>query len=85
MKKLFEDVSVVGLNAVTYAIPFAELEQVLKIISLALSIITSVILIVIAFVKWWKKAFADGKITKEELDELEDILKDKKENENKEE
>ena len=33
MKKLFEDVSVIGLNAVTYAIPFAELEQVLKIIS----------------------------------------------------
>lgn len=79
MKKVVEEISAFGVNVATYAIPFAEIEQVLKIISLTLSIIVSITLIVLSVVKWWKKASEDGKITKEEIQEGIDILKQGKE------
>lgn len=64
----------VAFNAVTYAITFADLEQVLKVVSLVLSIITSIIILISTIVRWWKKATADGKITKDEIKEGVDII-----------
>lgn len=50
--------------------------EVLQIISLVLTIIGSIITIVMAIMNWWKKAKADGKITKEEIQEGIDIIQD---------
>lgn len=64
----------VAFNAVTYAITFADLEQVLKVVSLVLSIITSIIILISTIIRWWKKAMADGKIEKDEINEGIDII-----------
>lgn len=66
----------VMFNVATYAITFANLEQVLKIVSLILSIITSIAILVAKIRSWWKKAKADGKITKDEIKEGIDIVTD---------
>ena len=50
--------------------------EMLQIISLVLTIIGSIITIVMAIMNWWKKAKADGKITKEEIQEGIDIIQD---------
>lgn len=50
--------------------------EVLQIISLVLTIIGSLITIIMAVTNWWKKANADGKITKEEIQEGIDIIQD---------
>ena len=51
-------------------------KEVLSIISIILTIIGSLITISMAIISWWKKASADGKIDKEEVEELVDIVKD---------
>lgn len=50
--------------------------EVLQIISLVLTIIGSLITITMAVINWWKKASADGRITKEELEEGANIAKE---------
>ncbi|MBR3917174.1 MAG: hypothetical protein IKJ59_00355 [Clostridia bacterium] len=50
--------------------------EVLQIISLVLTILGSVITISMAVWNWWKKANADGKIDKEEVDEVIKIIGD---------
>ena len=50
--------------------------QVLSTISLILTIIGSLITIIMAIAAWWNKAKKDGKIDKEEVDEVIDIIKD---------
>ena len=47
------------------------------LISWVLSIIAAVVTIAFTIWVWYKKAKADGKITKDEVDELVDQLKDK--------
>ena len=70
-------------NGLMYVFTAVQTKEVFQIISLALSILISIIIIVSKIVNWFKKAKADGKITKEELEELaqdlsEDIDKIKK-------
>ena len=56
---------------------FANLTQWLTIISTIITILGGIItLIVIPIVSWYKKAKADGKITKEEIKEGANIIKD---------
>ena len=54
------------------------LEQVQQIISIISTCIGAIIVlvsgIIIPFVKWYKKAKADGKITKEEIEEGKEII-----------
>lgn len=47
------------------------------LISWILSIVTAVITIAFTIWSWYRKASKDGKITKDEIDELVDNLKDK--------
>lgn len=61
-------------NAATYGVAFADFEQVLKIVSLILSIITSIVILVAKIIQWWKKASKDGKIDKDEINEGIDII-----------
>ena len=67
-----------ALSVVGVALTPQELESVEHITAIICMIvgllITIVCSIVIPFIKWWKKAKADGKITEEEVDELMDEL-----------
>ena len=56
------------VGALAFAI--AQQEQVLKYIQLSLGILATILSIAFTFWKWWKKASEDGKITKDEVDEL---------------
>ena len=54
-----------------------DVNQVLSIISTVITIVGGILtLIVIPLITWWKKAKEDGKITKEEIDEAAQIIKD---------
>ena len=49
-------------------------DTTLQIISLVLTIVATVFSIAFTIYKWYKSAKADGKITKDEIDELMDEL-----------
>lgn len=60
--------------------------EVFQYISLALTILSTLVAIAFTIYKWWKKANEDGKITPEEIDELGKDIKDSLEKgENKDE
>ena len=63
-------------NAVMYALTFIQTKEVFEIISLILSILISIVILITNVIVWFKKANADGKITKEETEELVEIVKD---------
>lgn len=69
-----DDILTVGGNLFGYVLSAVQTNEILQIISFALSIATSAIIIFFKLWAWWKKAKADGKITKEEIDELHDII-----------
>lgn len=50
--------------------------EVLQTISIVLTIIGTLITIAMAIMNWWRNANKDGKITKEEIQEGVDIIKD---------
>lgn len=54
--------------------------EVLQTISLVITILGGIITIVFALVGWWQRAKKDGKIDKEEVKELIDIVQDGTEN-----
>ncbi|MBO7731120.1 MAG: hypothetical protein J6S67_01155 [Methanobrevibacter sp.] len=58
-------------------------EQVLQYVSLALTILSTGVAIAFTVWKWWKNASADGKITKDEVDNLIDDVKDVVDNKKK--
>ena len=64
----------VMFNVATYGVALANFEQFLKITSLILSIITSIVILVAKIIQWWKKASKDGKIDKDEIKEGIDII-----------
>lgn len=51
-----------------------QMDEVLRYISLAITIIGGIITLVSQIVIWWKKAKSDGKITKEEINEGIEII-----------
>ena len=65
IQHLLEDVG----NGIMYLCSWAQVEQVLRIASFALSITISILIIISRVYDWWKKAKADGKITKDEINE----------------
>lgn len=65
------------LDAVAISLGLAQGEDLLKYIQLGLGILATILSIAFSIWKWWKKASADGKITKDEINELSDDLKDK--------
>ena len=50
--------------------------ELLQTISLILTILGTIITISMALVNWWKNAKKDGKITKDEIKDAVDIIKD---------
>ena len=74
IKRMLEDIgggTLWVLTAVTWA---ENVKVICQIISLVLSIVISLLIIGAKVIGWWKKAKADGKITKDEIDELGHIM-----------
>ena len=65
-----KDLASIAGNGLQYLITWAQVEDIARIIGLVLSIMISVLIIIDKVITWWKKANADGKITKDEIDEL---------------
>lgn len=65
-----------AFNGCQYLATALQTDKIFQIIQLALSILTTLILCVLKIISWAKKAKADGKIDKEEIDEAIDIIKD---------
>ena len=63
-------------NGLMYVFTVVQTKEIFQIISLCLSILISLIIIVSKVVEWFKKAKEDGKITKEELNELTNNVKE---------
>ena len=64
-----------SLSASSLALSSAELDHIVSIVCAITGIaITVITCILIPFIKWLKKAKADGKITKEELEEGKEII-----------
>ena len=69
----------IGGNGLTYVLTALQSNEVFQIVELSFSIVLTAILIFYRVWKWWKEAKADGKITKEEIDELGKIIEEGKE------
>lgn len=64
-------------DAVAIGLGLSQGQELLSYIQLGLGILATIASIAFTVWKWWKKASADGKITKDEIKELSDELKDK--------
>ena len=74
--KVFKNVAEVSGNALQYLIAISQIEDVLRVVGIVLSVIISILIIIDKIMTWWKKAKADGKITEDELYEGIEIIKD---------
>ena len=74
MKK---DILEIGGNGIMYFLSFEQTEKIFQIISLILTILISLVIFIEKIFTWYKKAKSDGKITKEEIEELKDEIKKK--------
>ena len=60
----------IGGNTGMYVLTITQTKEIFQIISLVLSILISLLIITGKVINWWKKAKEDGKITKEEIEEI---------------
>ena len=72
VKTVFE----VSGNVIQYAIAVSQVEEILRIVGLVLSVIISILIIIDKIITWWKKAKADGEITEDEIKEGVEIIKE---------
>lgn len=63
-----------GADMIGAVFTAVQTDTTLQIISLVLTIVATVFSIAFTIYKWYKSAKADGKITKDEIDELIDEL-----------
>lgn len=63
-------------NGAMYVLSVTNTKEIFEIISLVLSILISCLILGSKICQWWKKAKADGKIDKEEIQEVIDIVGD---------
>lgn len=66
----------IGGNGLQYMISFAQVEDILRLVGIVLSVFISILIIIDKMINWWKKAKADGKITEDEIKEGVEIIKD---------
>lgn len=75
MKKGLVGIIGTAISSMGMVVSTEQLEQVISIICSVVGVIIVIITsIVIPLIQWWKKAKADGKITKEEIDEAKEIV-----------
>ena len=63
-----------GMNILGFCFTAIQTDRLLSYISLALTIIATIVSIAFTIYKWYNKAKADGHIDKEEVDDLLDEL-----------
>ena len=66
----------IGGNAFGYVLAVIQSNEVFQIISFVLSVMTSLIIIGYKVWAWWREAKKDGKITKDEIQQLGDSISD---------
>lgn len=71
------DNAMYGLNLFAGIFTAIQTEHAFQIASLVLTCVATLLSICFTVWKWWKKAYADKKITSEELEELEKQLEGK--------
>lgn len=59
-------------NGALYILTILQTNEVFQIVELCISILLSIILIAYKIWKWYREAMKDGKITKDEIDEIVD-------------
>ena len=69
-----DDFTCTIFNGVTYVLAFIQTNQVFQIVEMILAILTSLIILGYRLWKWWIEAKKDGKITKEEIKDVADIV-----------
>lgn len=67
------------LNGVEYIAVISQANELFQLIQLILTISTTIFILIFKIVAWYKKAKQDGKIDKEEIDEVVEILEEGKE------
>lgn len=72
------------LNGFGYFLTIEQTNQLFQLISLIASIIASGVIIALNVWKWWIVAKKDGKIDEHEVDQLINIVQNKKDGENNE-
>ena len=71
-----DDLMPVGGNCIMYLLSVVQENEILQWIEFGISILTSFVIIGFKVWQWFRAASKDGKITKEEIDELADIVDD---------
>ena len=71
-----KEVGSVAGNGLTYVLAAIQSNEVLQYIEFGLSILLTIVILTYRVWKWYKEAKKDGKITKEEIDELGEIIED---------
>ena len=61
-------------NVFTYILASVQRNEIFQAIEFVFAILTSVVLLSFRIWKWWKEAKKDGKITKDEIKDLGEIL-----------
>ena len=70
MKRMLEILT----NGGMYILTLAQTNDIFQLVELILSIAMTLFILIINIITWAKKATKDGKIDKEEIDELVDII-----------
>lgn len=73
-----KNLSELMINASGYMISLTATKEIIQIIALVFSIIGTILITLFRLKDWYDKAKADGKITKDELNEAEKIIEDGK-------
>lgn len=63
-------------SGIEFVLAAIQADEIFQIITFVLGILTSIVTLAFTLYKWYKAASADGKITKEEIKEGLDIVKD---------
>ena len=74
-----KNISELMINVSGYMISLSATKEIIQIVALVFSIIGTILITLFRIKDWYDKAKKDGKITKEEIDDLETIIKDGKE------
>lgn len=73
MNQLKEEIAMFSGDGILALLTASQTNELLQWISLALTILTTIVTLAFTIYKWWKKAKADGQIT---IDEVEELIKD---------
>ena len=74
-----KEVASYGANIMSAIFTGLQTDEILQIVSLILTIVATIFSISFTIYNWYKRAKEDGKITPDEVNELIDDLKNKKE------